>query len=327
MIHALLACLILGSAAAPGGGDDDKEKTVVVQCKADAQVRGTDILLRDVAEIRTHDPELTQRLAQVTFGKRPAFGFNRVLSRQDITMRLLREGLQSGILEVSGAKETVLHPAVTRVLGQDIIDAADAVLSAALELDDDSDVEFEPSGSQRAMLVPPGRVSMDLSAKLRDGVVHHSSAVVEVAILVDHTPFKVVRVPYRLRRFHRVLVAAKAIDKGEPLGEDNLALRRVEAPAATTPFLTDFDSVRQKVASRKLQAGAKLSLRSISDPAVIYSGDQINLVAVHGRVRVAARAIALQDGAVGERITVRNLSSSKVVQATVHGMGLAVIQL
>jgi len=326
MIHALLACLMLGSGPI-GGGDDDKDKTVVVQCKADAQVRGTDILLRDVAEIRTHDPELTQRLLEVTFGKRPAFGFNRVLSRQDITMRLLREGLQSGILEVSGARETVLHPAVTRVLGQDILDAADAVLAAAIEVDPEADVEFEPTGSLRALLVPPGRVSMDLSAKLRDGVLHHTSAVVEVSILVDHEPFKVVRVPYRLHRFHRVLVATKAIDQGESLGEENLALRRVEAPAATTPFLNDFDAVRQKVAARKLQAGAKLSLRLISDPAVIYNGDQINLVAIHGRVRVAARGIALQDGAVGQRIQVRNLSSSKVMQATVHGTGLAVIQL
>ena len=242
-------------------------------------------------------------------------------------MRLMREGVQSSVLQMSGARETVLHPAVTRVLAEDILDAADAVLAAAIELEPDADIEFEPSGSVRALLVPPGRVSMDLSARLRGGVIHHSSAVVEVAILVDREKFKVLRIPYRLRRYHQVLVAAKVIDQGEPLSEDNLNLRRVEAPAATTPFLTHHDAVHGKVASRKLQAGTKLSLRMISDPAVIYSGDQINVVAVNGRIQVAARAIALQDGAVGQRIKVRNLSSNKVVQATVHGAGLAVIRL
>jgi flagella basal body P-ring formation protein FlgA len=101
----------------------------------------------------------------------------------------------------------------------------------------------------------------------------------------------------------------------------------VEAAGEVSPYLTSFDGVRGKVAARELRAGAMLTLRSISDPAVVYGGDPINLVAVNGRVQVATRAVALQDGAVGDRIAVRNLASNKVVQAAVHGPGLAVIEL
>ena len=124
---------------------------------------------------------------------------------------------------------------------------------------------------------------------------------------------------------NRSLVATKPIDRGEPLGEDNVALQRVEAQAATTPFLTSYDEIHLKVASRKLRTGAKLSLRMVSDPAVIHSGDQINLVSLSNRIQIATHAIALQDGAVGQRIAVRNLSSNKVVHARVRSEGLAVI--
>ena len=77
-----------------GGGEGDKAKAVRVICKADADIRGTEVLLRDLAEVSTPDDDLTARLLRISFGRRPAYGFSRVLSRRDI----LRGALASGAL-------------------------------------------------------------------------------------------------------------------------------------------------------------------------------------------------------------------------------------
>ena len=81
-----------------------------------------------------------------------------------------------------------------------------------------------------------------------------------------------------------------------------------------------------RVAARDINAHSKLTNGSVMDPAVIFSGDQVHLVATSGRIRVATRAIALGDGPVGARIPVRNLTAGKIVQATVRSRGLVVVE-
>lgn len=324
MIYTLLLTSMLavqgeraGEAAAP---------VVVVECKTDADIRGAEIQLRDLAEVRTPDPELTQRISEVSFGRRPAFGFSRIISRQDILMRLTGEGLRANQLDLTGARQVVLHPVGVRLMPSDILSAADPVLEAVLELENDSDIEFEVLSKLRPVTIPPGRRSMDLSASLRDGTVHHGSAVIDVAVIVDDVEFKTIRVPYKLRRYRQVLVSSVAIRRGMPLSETNLELRRMEASSGTSPYLTNFDSIRDKVAARDINANTKMTHGTITDPAVIFSGDPVNLVATSGRIQVATRAVALGDGAVGARIPVRNLTANKIVQATVRGRGLVVVE-
>ena len=307
-----------------GGGDE--ETAITVRCKADADIRGAEVLLRDIADVKSDDFELTERLLGVTFGRRPAVGYHRVLSHQDIMMRLAREGLRTERIKLSGPEKVVLHPKVVRIMPQDILDVADPVLAAALELEPQTDIEFEPMTQIRPVLVPPGRFSMDLSARLRDGRIQHSSATIEIRVLVDDTEFKVLRVPYRLRRYQQILVVANAIRKGTPLNDQNLRLSREEAPQGTSPYVTTIDAVLGGVAARDLQAGTKLTIGAVAAPAVIYKGDQVNLVSVSGRIQVATRAVALSDGPVGARIPVRNLTANKVVQAEIRGRGLVVIQ-
>ena len=60
---------------------------------------------------------------------------------------------------------------------------------------------------------------MDLTARLRDGTVHHGAAVIDIVVLVDDVEFKLVRVPYDLRRFRPMLVTTEAIRRGTPLSE------------------------------------------------------------------------------------------------------------
>lgn len=322
---ALLGLVLI--AGGSGGGDDDAPKAppaIEVHVRADAEIRGTEVLLRDLAEVQTDDLELTARLLQVSFGPRPAFGYNRVLSRQDLLLRLAREGLAAERLHFTGAGQVVLHPLVTRITQQELLAASDPVLRAALDLEG-GDIEFEPAARLPNIDAPPGRLSFDLSARLMAGRLGYSTATVAVSVLVDGEEWKQVPVPYRLHRYQSVLVTSAVVRRGAALGEDNVALQRIEAPQGTSPNLQSLDAIRGKVAARDLQAGQRLTLDSITDPAVMFEGDLITLVATGGRVQVAIKAIALKDGAVGDRIPVRNLTSGNVLPATVRSRALAVV--
>ena len=117
MIATMTLGLALTAWAGEPAGGGDKKPVIVIQCRADADIRGAEVLLRDLADVRADDPELVTRLLSTSFGRRPAFGFSRVLSQQDILARLHREGLKSGRVKLAGATRVALHPIVHKPHG------------------------------------------------------------------------------------------------------------------------------------------------------------------------------------------------------------------
>jgi flagella basal body P-ring formation protein FlgA len=317
----VLASIVICALLAGGDGP-----SVEVRCKTEASIRGTEILLADVAEVRVDDTELLARLLAISFGPRPGFGYSRQLSRNDVMLRLAHEGLSLDGLHLTGADDILVQPLFRTLDPQEILDAAEPVLRAAMLHGADEDFELEPAPRPKAMRFPPGRRSFELTARVRDGRVQPTSAIVDIGVLVDGEEAQIVPVSFRIRRFHYVLATTQVVRQGDPLGEHNLELRRIEAAYGTSHWLTALDDVRGMVAARDLRAAQQLSVGAAVAPAVVARGDQVTLVVNNSRIRVATRAIAQESGRVGDPVVVTNLSSGTTVQATVAGPGVVVIQ-
>jgi flagella basal body P-ring formation protein FlgA len=317
MLASILTCALLAAA-----GDGPR---IEVHCRTEAAIRGTEILLADVAEVRVDDPELLARLLAISFGPRPGFGYSRQLSRNDVLLRLAREGLALDELRVSGADDILVQPLFRTLDAQELLEAAEPVLRAVVQQGGHDDFEIEAAPRPKAMRFPPGRRSFELIPRARDRA-QPASAIVDVGIRIDGEEAQTVPVAFRIRRYYQVLATTRAVRQGEPLGEHNLELRRIESAYGSAHWLTELDSVRGMVAARDLRAAQQLSIGAVVAPAVVARGDQVTLVVAGSRVKVATRAIAQGDGRVGEPILVTNLSSGTAVQATVAGPGVVVIQ-
>lgn len=302
-------------------------KPIRVHCKEDARVRGIHVLLSDLAEITAPDAELTKRLTSLSFGKRPNPNYNRIVTQQDVLVRLYKEGFLAKDLLVDGAKEIVIHPLSTEVRPKDILEVASPSLDAILDLEKDSDVEYAPRSRLRALRVPPGRVSLDFKAEA-NGLPGQTSARVDVKILVDDEVFKVVPVYYRLKRYYKVLVTTRVLRKDTPFGPHNLVLKRVVKPTASTIYLTSFDQVKERVSSRALRSGQMITLSDLALPAVIRKKQVVTLVSMSGRIKIATRVMALADGTVGSFIRVQTMHANNPRQlvAKVHAPGICVIE-
>ncbi|MCA6267759.1 MAG: flagellar basal body P-ring formation protein FlgA, partial [Phenylobacterium sp.] len=78
-----------------------------------------------------------------------------------------------------------------------------------------------------------------------------------------------------------------------------------------------------KIARRPLREGALVSARDVSAPVVIQAGDLVTVTYQNGGVSLALEVKALDAGAVGDVISLQNLSSRKTIQAVVMGPGQA----
>lgn len=326
MILESLAVLVLTAVGGDEGGTTTP-KPIRIRCKEDARVRGIHVLLGDLADIDAPDAERTGRLMALSFGRRPNPNYNRVVTRQEILVRLYKEGFLAENVVVEGAKETVIHPLSTEVKPKDVLDVATPALEAVLGLGNDADVTYEVHTRLRTMRVPPGRVSLDFKAEV-NGLPKETSARIDVKILVDNEIYQVVPVHYRLKRFYRVLMTRGVLRTDTPLGPQNLELKRVEKPLGSTIFLTSLDQVKGRVAARSLRSGQMLTLSDLALPAVVRKNQVVTLVSMSGRIKVATRVLALADGSAGSFIRVQTLhaSSPRQLVVKVHAPGLCVIE-
>jgi flagellar basal body P-ring formation protein FlgA len=81
------------------------------------------------------------------------------------------------------------------------------------------------------------------------------------------------------------------------------------------------DALIGKVARRTLLPGQPIPLGAIRDPYLVMQGKTVTVVFEHGGLTITANALALQNGGLGEVVSLRNLDSGAVIKGTVASNG------
>jgi flagellar basal body P-ring formation protein FlgA len=81
------------------------------------------------------------------------------------------------------------------------------------------------------------------------------------------------------------------------------------------------------VLSRSIQAGAMLTWNDVGHRPLVKKGDIVEVSAREGLLRVTLKGLALQNGGLGDTVTVRNPESLKVIPAMVVGENRVEVRL
>ena len=127
-------------------------------------------------------------------------------------------------------------------------------------------------------------------------------------------------VPVKVRREQLVLVLNRGVAAGETLTAADIGTVKRDTAKIAGAVLTRPDAAVGRVARRALGAGNLLSATDLVAQRVIRRGDNVALVSRRGGVEVRMAGRALGDAGEGERVSVENLSSRRVMQG-VAGSG------
>jgi flagella basal body P-ring formation protein FlgA len=117
-------------------------------------------------------------------------------------------------------------------------------------------------------------------------------------------------------------VAVTRLSAGAIAGPDDLRMARVHVASVHTEVAHDPAAVIGMQAKRQLQAGAPIAVADLIQPTQIGRGDPVRLQLQVGGLWLTGQGVALESGATGEMIRVRNISSQAVLQAEVAGPGV-----
>jgi len=123
-----------------------------------------------------------------------------------------------------------------------------------------------------------------------------------------------VYIPANIRVFGEVLITARPISRGDTLTRADIIARRQEISKLSYGYYRQSDEVIGKLAVRSLPAGTPLTPRMLKARLLVRRGDDVTILANTGFLQVRSKGKALQNAALGERITVRNTRSKRIVE-------------
>ncbi|CAD5108560.1 flagellar basal body P-ring formation chaperone FlgA [Zestomonas carbonaria] len=150
---------------------------------------------------------------------------------------------------------------------------------------------------------------------------------VTVRVRCDGNSPWTVFVPAQVKLFRDVVALIRPMKRGETIGVDDLSLVERDVGLLGQGYLTAMEQAVGKTITRPLLADQVLAPAHLQRSQVVRKGDHVMISARGGKVNVHMNGEALSDGAEGQQIRVRNLSSQRVIKARVAGPGMVEVAL
>ena len=116
----------------------------------------------------------------------------------------------------------------------------------------------------------------------------------------------------------QIPVLRRMIQSGEVISSGDIDTSREPATRLRKNTLTDINDIIGKSAKHTISPGRPIRLDEISRPSVIAKGAQVTLYYKTSSIEIRTFGEAMDAGAKGDVIRVRNLASKNVVQGTVE---------
>lgn len=308
--RAALVALVVATATAPA--DAAAGRITVART---AVVAGPAVRLGDVAALEGE----ARDLAALELGPAPAPGGSRQLDGLGILHRLHAAGVdeQATVYQIPASVR------VTRAfqeVGSDTLRAAVEREAATLLAPGESLRDVDVTAPVR---IPPGPYDVRVGPPTPTRGRHRR---LDVTLVQGDDTVATVPLRVEVSALAPVVTARRAVARGAVLGSDDLALEERDLADVPASALGELRQALGKEARTSLAAGTVLTVQALSSPPLVRRGDVVALVIETPAMRLSLPGEALESGAAGAPVRVRNRSSQQEVVGQVVERGTVLVQ-
>ena len=128
-------------------------------------------------------------------------------------------------------------------------------------------------------------------------------------------------VPARVTLYETVYRTADNLPRGHLISEADIEPVKQDLGRLHRGYFSDKSQLIGKETRRRLRQGHVITPSQVKAPLLVKRGDQVELIARSSPYAVRMSGKAMADGARGDRIRVKNLSSKRIVEGTVTQAG------
>lgn len=130
-----------------------------------------------------------------------------------------------------------------------------------------------------------------------------------------------VYVPLNIKVYQSVVTTNRPMSKDEIITPDAVSIKNIDITNLNQGFFSDPMLVIGNVMRCSTKAGNILTPQSITKQKLVKRGDRVNISLEDPELIVYMQGESLADGGIGDNIKVRNISSKRIVEATVVAPG------
>ena len=315
---ALLAGLVLSSAGLAPAMD------LAVELAREAEVRGTKILLEDVADLRGPGGSVPEEAAKLVLAPAPTPGYTRYLTLKHVRTCLDAAGYREA--DLTGSDGCLVALCTQTVPGEVLKDAAFRFLERRLA-GLTGERTFELVRPLKDVAVPEGDGLPEFEVVFRTAPRTAGTATLEVRILVDGEPLVKAPVTVKIRCFEKVLVARGDIRRHEAFDATNTVPARMEVTLLTNRPARTLKDMDLRKAKRTIRAGRVICVEDGYSPLMVERGRVVDVTVIKGNLSIATRGVAKRAGRLGDVVEMENPKSGKVYRAVIVGPDRAEVRL
>jgi flagella basal body P-ring formation protein FlgA len=289
-------------------------QTIEVKLLTAAKVDGESIQLGQIAEIQSDDPGLIDALGAIEMGRAPLPGQSLYVHPGRVEYALKHNSdvadnfqiIASGPVKVTRNFDTVTPDRIRTAVMRYIESHAPW---------DKKQMKIRPIAYDQSHLVPAGKVSLQITpAKHTDWL---GAEPFSVAILVNGESVRRTAVPTYIEVWQDVFMTAKPMGKNQPLTRDDIKSEKMDIARLPADAVVRADQAIGKRVNRSIAINTILREDQLERQPLVHKGDQVQVLAESSLLKVSTRAVAQENGCIGERIQLINLRSKKSIYAQV----------
>jgi flagella basal body P-ring formation protein FlgA len=312
-LAAFLAFATFGGPVAAQTADQPDPKRPTL--KAEATITGDIVRIGDLIE---H----AGIVAKVPIFRAPDLGFTGTVSA-DTVIEAVRKHALVGI-DTAGLREVVVTRASRTIDAKEIEDVVARALSSQFDLGPSKDIAVKFVRELHAVHVDPSvkggarvaRINFDVRSGRFDAALEFPA---------DAGNRNIVQVSGRAIATMEIATVARAVERGGVLKDADVLIERRPRTEAGRDIVTRRDQVIGLAARNSLQPGRPLRASDLVKPNLVQRNETVTLTYEVPGIVLTVRGKAIDGGAEGDVISVRNEQSKRTVQGVIAGPGRVVV--
>ncbi|MBU0680922.1 MAG: flagellar basal body P-ring formation chaperone FlgA [Proteobacteria bacterium] len=181
------------------------------------------------------------------------------------------------------------------------------------------------SSSPSRITVPMGTIDYELINQNHDKYLGQKS--ISVLIKVDGVPSSKVKMRGNLELYGNVVLINRRLGRRDIISNDDLSVARRNITMFSHELVTSPKEAVGQIARTTLGPGTVLLKQYLEKQPLVKRGDLVTITARTESVQVSTKGEARSEGAEGDFIQVKNLSSRQIITAQVVDQGLVRVDL
>jgi flagella basal body P-ring formation protein FlgA len=311
MFNSVFVAIAFVSSLAFAEVPKSREPSIRLQGRSEAVVTDPQVKLGDIAQIDSPnllDDQAIVQLKRIVVAQSPSAGESVTLNGSDVLSKLENEGVRLQSMRYSIPRQIAVTRAYREVKQDELQRALAAYLSKTPR-----QFDVRQLLADKPIRVPTDSLGLEVVGleTTRPG---HLGIDYRSIAGSDEVRFQLRAIADEWRT---IPVATRPLTKGMIISGGDIQLQRVNGTSVGRDAVENLGDLVGRTVTKDIGQGEMFRSNSVATPALVASGSKVTLLVRHKRLEASASGIALEAGALGQEIRVRNQQSNKIVTGKV----------